>query len=70
MGSYVNDLVELIRKNNELESDRYLKEQYFVSEKERLDSEIQELSANKDNIDEIKRAYKELIDIQSNELMS
>ncbi|WP_038907476.1 RelA/SpoT domain-containing protein [Dickeya oryzae] len=70
MGSYVNDLVELIRKNNELENDRYLKEQYFVSEKERLDSEIQKLSANKDNIDEIKRAYKELIDIQSNELMS
>ena len=39
MGSYVNNLVELIRKNNELGSGRYLKERYFVSEKERLDSE-------------------------------
>ncbi|WP_410678240.1 RelA/SpoT domain-containing protein [Citrobacter europaeus] len=68
MGSYVNDLVELIRKNNELESERNLKDQFFLSEKERLESEIEKLSTNRDNIDEIERAYKELIDIQNNEL--
>ncbi|WP_049854865.1 RelA/SpoT domain-containing protein [Dickeya fangzhongdai] len=68
MGSYVNDLVELIRKNNELESERNLKDQFFLSEKERLESEIKSLSADRSNIDEIERAYKELIDIQNNEL--
>ncbi|WP_205418010.1 GTP pyrophosphokinase [Enterobacter cloacae] len=68
MGSYVNDLVELISKNNELESERNLKDQIFMAEKERLESEILDLSADRSNIDEIERAYKELIDIQSNEL--
>ncbi|MCJ8536200.1 GTP pyrophosphokinase [Enterobacter cloacae] len=68
MGSYVNDLVELISKNNELESERNLKDQFFLSEKERLESEIKNLSTDRSNIDEIERAYKELIDIQNDEL--
>ncbi|MEM5306105.1 GTP pyrophosphokinase [Enterobacter ludwigii] len=68
MGSYVNDLVELISKNNELESERNLKDQFFLSEKERLESEIKDLSTDRSNIDEIERAYKELIDIQNDEL--
>ena len=68
MGSYVNDLVELISKNNELESERNLKDQFFLSEKERLESEIKNLSTDRSNIDEIERVYKELIDIQNDEL--
>lgn len=70
MGSYVNELVELIKKNNELENERDLKDQAFHSEKERLESEIENLSANQNNFTEMKNAYDKLIEIQNNELKS
>ena len=61
MGSYVNELVELIKKNNKLESERDLKDQAFDSEKERLEAEIKSLSANQSNFAEMKSAYDKLI---------
>lgn len=70
MGSYVNDLVELIRKNKELEGERFTKESQFNSEKIKLEAEIKELSMDKKNIDKMKNAYEKLIEVQNNELIS
>ncbi|AHY08192.1 RelA/SpoT domain-containing protein [Serratia plymuthica] len=70
MGSYVNELVELIKKNNKLESERDLKDKTFHLEKERLESEIKSLSANQSNFSEMKSAYDKLIEVQDVELMS
>ncbi|WP_431810155.1 hypothetical protein [Jejubacter sp. L23] len=47
MGSYVNDLVELIKKNNELETERKTKESQYTSEKEKLEEEIKILSSDR-----------------------
>lgn len=70
MGSYVNELVELIKKNNKLESERDLKDQAFDSEKERLEAEIKSLSANQSNFAEMKSAYDKLIEVQNEEMKS
>ncbi|WP_406841952.1 GTP pyrophosphokinase [Morganella morganii] len=70
MGSYVNELVELIKKNNKLESERDLKDQIFHSEKEKLEAEIENLSASHNNFTEMKNAYDKLIEVQNEELKS
>ncbi|EFM0289377.1 TPA: RelA/SpoT domain-containing protein [Escherichia coli] len=70
MGSYVNELVELIKKNNKLEYERDLKEKAFYSERGRLEDEIKSLSANQSSIAEMKSAYDKLIEVQNDELKS
>lgn len=70
MGSYVNELVELIKKNNKLENERDSKDQAFYAEKERLESEIKSLSANQSNFAKMKNAYDRLIQVQNKELTS
>lgn len=70
MGSYVNELVALIKKNNELEEERKLKEQQFLGEKAKLQENIRELSTNGKNIKEVQRVYEQLIDVQRAEIDS
>ncbi|MBA8868989.1 RelA/SpoT domain-containing protein [Pantoea agglomerans] len=70
MGSYVNELVELIKKNNKLESERDLKEKTFHSEREKLEEEIKSLSATQSSFDEMRSAYDKLIEVQNEELIS
>lgn len=68
MGSYVNDLVLLIKKNNELENERAIKEIQFTSEKEILQQEIENLSTKDDDIIQIRSAYENLIELQNREI--
>ncbi|EKN3982462.1 TPA: RelA/SpoT domain-containing protein [Yersinia enterocolitica] len=70
MGSYVNELVELIKKNNKLESERDSKDKTFYYEKERLEEEIKSLSANQSSFTDMKNAYDKLIEVQNEELIS
>lgn len=70
MGSYVNELVALIKKNNELEEERKLKEQQFLGEKAKLQENIRELSTNGKNIKEVQKIYEQLIDVQRAEIDS
>lgn len=70
MGSYVNELVALIKKNNELEEERKIKEQQFLGEKEKLQENIRELSTNGKNIKEVQLVYEQLIDVQRAEIDS
>lgn len=70
MGSYVNELVALIKQNNDLEDEREQREQQFLVEKKKLHSDIQQLSGNGKNIDQVKAAYEQLIDVQKQEIES
>ncbi|MBP6468492.1 MAG: hypothetical protein KA277_10825 [Fusobacteriaceae bacterium] len=70
MGSYVNELVALIKKNNQLEEDRTLKEKQFLAEKEKLQLDIDNLSKTEKSIDKVRQAYEQLINVQKEELES
>lgn len=70
MGSYVNELVALIKQNNDLEDEREQRETQFLIEKEKLHSDIQKLSGNGKNIEQVKVAYEQLIDVQKQEIES
>lgn len=70
MGSYVNELVALIKQNNDLEDEREQREKQFLVEKEKLHSDIHKLSGNGKNIDQVKAAYEQLIDVQKQEIES
>ncbi|CAI3113815.1 hypothetical protein MWMV18_MWMV18_02898 [Acinetobacter calcoaceticus] len=70
MGSYVNELVALIKKNNELEEERTIKEQQFLDEKEKLQDNIRELSTNGKNIKQVQSVYEQLINVQKAEIDS
>lgn len=70
MGSYVNELVALIKQNNDLETEREQREKQFVAEREKLHSDIQTLSGNGQNIDQVKAVYEQLIDVQKKEIES
>ncbi|EFB73679.1 RelA/SpoT domain protein [Providencia rustigianii DSM 4541] len=70
MGSYVNELIALIKKNNELEEERSKKEKQFLEEKEKLQDNIKKLSTHEKNIDEVQEQYEKLIDVQRSEIES
>ncbi|MEO3358556.1 RelA/SpoT domain-containing protein [Acinetobacter haemolyticus] len=70
MGSYVNDLVALIKLNNELEHERQIKEKQFVQEKEKLDLQITQLSRNGKNVEQVKAIYEQLVSVQKEEIES
>jgi len=70
MGSYVNELVALIKKNKELENERNIKEHQFSEERAKLQENIKNLSNKKENINEIQAQYEKLVDMQKSEIES
>lgn len=70
MGSYVNDLVALIKKNNNLEVEREQKDKLFLEEKGKLDSDIERLSKDGKNLAKVKETFEKYIEVQNKEIHS
>lgn len=68
MGSYVNELVTLIKNNKTLELDRIKREEESMQEQEKYKSEIERLSADDRNINKLKDTYEKIFNVQKNEI--